>query len=239
MKNPLYVEVASGMPQEVRRFVSMLPETFSDSGEVIYKGRNELRRFRVAGMALIVKAYCLPHLLNRFVYRYFRATKAERAYRYGCRLADIGVGTPRPIGFVTTGRLLLGTCYSVTLESECPFTYRHFKTNTFENRDDILRAIARLAARLHDAGWIHKDFSAGNILFRTLPSGEVLTEVIDLNRMRFHKVGMEEGCANFERLPGTHEMYAAMAEEYAKARGFDAPTCLRLIEEVCGKCTKQ
>lgn len=33
---------------------------------------------------------------------------------------------------------------------------------------------------------------------------------------------MEEGCKNFERLPGTHEMFVVLADEYAKSRGFDA-----------------
>ena len=59
----------------------------------------------------------------------------------------------------------------------------------------------------------------------------VEVEIIDLNRMRFGNVGIEAGCKNFERLPGTHEMFAILAEEYAKARGFDVQTCLKLIEQ--------
>ena len=49
--------------------------------------------------------------------------------------------------------------------------------------------------------------------------------------MRFGKVNMEEGCKNFERLPGTHEMFVVLADEYAKSRGFDAKKCLELIEK--------
>ena len=60
---------------------------------------------------------------------------------------------------------------------------------------------------------------------------KVEVEIIDLNRMRFGNVGIEAGCKNFERLPGTHEMFAILAEEYAKARGFDVQTCLKLIEQ--------
>lgn len=43
-------------------------------------------------------------------------------------------------------------------------------------------------------------------------------EIIDLNRMRFGKVDIETGCKNFERLPGTHEMFVILADEYAKVR---------------------
>ena len=58
---------------------------------------------------------------------------------------------------------------------------------------------------------------------------EVKLEIIDLNRIRFQKVNMEKGCKNFERLPGTPEMIRIMAEEYAKARGFDALKCYEII----------
>ena len=44
-------------------------------------------------------------------------------------------------------------------------------------------------------------------------------------------VNMEEGCRNFERLPGTHEVFAILADEYAKSRGFDVKKCLELIEQ--------
>lgn len=77
-------------------------------------------------------------------------------------------------------------------------------------------------------GYLHKDYSRGNILFRRTDKG-VEVEIIDLNRIRFRTVDMEEGCRNFERLPGTPEMFAILADEYAKARGFDANECLKLI----------
>ena len=69
-----------------------------------------------------------------------------------------------------------------------------------------------------------------NILF-TDEADDIKVEIIDLNRMRFGKVNMEEGCKNFERLPGTHEMFVVLADEYAKSRGFDAKKCLELIEK--------
>ena len=112
----------------------------------------------------------------------------------------------------------------------CPYTYRDFEKTVFPNQEQILRAIARTTAMLHENGLLHKDYSAGNILFRTIDE-KVEVEIIDLNRMRFGNVGIEAGCKNFERLPGTHEMFAILAEEYAKARGFDVQTCLELIEQ--------
>lgn len=83
---------------------------------------------------------------------------------------------------------------------------------------------------MHDAGFYHEDYSAGNILFRDdLP--EIQIEIIDLNRLSFGKIGLEKGCKNFERLPGSDEMLSVMAEAYAEARGFNAQECLALIRK--------
>ena len=217
--------------QELSSFVHELPTVFETGGKVIYKGRNELKEFDVEGKKLIVKSYQLPHLLNRIIYNFFRASKAKRSYSYALMLRKLGIGSPAPVGYYSTGSwLLFGRSYFVCLKSDCPYTYRDFEKTVFPNQEQILRAIARTTAMLHENGLLHNDYSAGNILFRTLDE-KVEVEIIDLNRMRFGNVGIEAGCKNFERLPGTHEMFAILAEEYAKARGFDVQTCLELIEQ--------
>lgn len=38
------------------------------------------------------------------------------------------------------------------MKSECPYTYRDFATHTFEHQEEILRAIARTTATLHEHG---------------------------------------------------------------------------------------
>ena len=217
--------------QELSSFVHELPAIFETEGTVIYKGRNELKEFDVKGKKLIVKSYQLPHLLNRIVYNFFRPSKAKRSYSYALMLRNLGIGSPAPVGYYSTGSwLLFGRSYFVCLKSDCPYTYRDFEKTVFPNQEQILRAIAWTTAALHENGLLHKDYSAGNILFRTTGQ-KVEVEIIDLNRMRFGKVDMEMGCRNFERLPGTHEMFAVLAKEYARARGFNVQTCLELIEK--------
>lgn len=216
----------------IRDFVSVLPIVFSGRGTEIYKGRNELREFELNGQKMVVKSYRIPHLLNRVVYRFFRESKAKRSFRYAQMLRKIGVGTPAPVAYCSTGSwLLFGHSYFVSLKSECPNTYRDFGGCTFERQEDILRAIAATTAVLHENGFLHKDYSAGNILFGENADGGIDVEIIDLNRMSFGKVSMEAGCKNFERLPGTHEMFEVLADEYAKRRGFDRQKCLELIEK--------
>ncbi len=224
---------------ELDGFMKALPVIFRESGETIYKGRNELKRFERNGREIVVKSYQIPHLINRIVYRFFRSSKACRSYRYAELLREIGVGSPEPVGYYNSGNwLLFGHSYFASLQSECPYTYRDFATRTFSRQEEILRTIARTTATLHEHGILHKDYSAGNILFRD-DKESIEIEIIDLNRIRFGKVSLEEGCKNFDRLPGTPDMIRCMAEEYAKARGFDVEKCYGLIKSSIESNTKK
>ena len=218
--------------QDLSSFVRVLPVHFENGGTLIYEGRNKLKEFEIHGRKLIVKSYQLPHLINRVVYNSFRASKARRSYQYAQMLRKAGIGSPAPVGFYSTGTwLLFGRSYFVSLKSECPYTYRNLLEETFTgDKEKVLRAIARTTAALHENGFLHKDYSGGNILFRETDKG-IEVEIIDLNRMRFGKVDIETGCKNFERLPGTHEMFVILADEYAKVRRFDADRCLELIKK--------
>lgn len=198
-------------------------------GKVIYKGRNELREIAVEGVLLVVKEFQKPNVINRLAYGIVRPSKAKRCYEYAQMLLDNGIGTPEPVAYYTQREgLYFGRSFYACLKSECPHTYISLMDGTYPNQERVLRAIAQLTARFHDLGWIHKDYSRGNILFRETPE-EVKLEIIDLNRIRFHHIGMEEGCKNFERLPGTPEMLHILADEYAEARGFDKTKCRELI----------
>lgn len=211
-------------------WVKALPFCFGDSfGSLIYKGRNELREYNYKGKNLVIKSFAKPNLINRIVYGLFRSSKAQRSYEYANMLLKAGIGTPEPVGYCTERIGLLFTrSYYISLKSECPYVYYDLMKKHFDNQEQILRAIARTTAIMHDHGYLHKDYSRGNILFRET-GNEVKVEIIDLNRIRFMEIGMEMGCKNFERLPGTPEMFAILADEYAKARGFEADECLKLM----------
>ena len=210
-------------------FMKALPRSFANKGRVVHQGRNELREINHGGMDVVVKSFHVPNLVNRVAYGIFRSSKACRSYRNAKKLLRVGIGTPCPVGYYSERNgLWFGRSYYVCLKSECPYTYADLFRETFKNQEGILRAIARTTARLHECGFLHKDYSRGNILFR-VDEGGIKVEVIDLNRIRFRSVGLEAGCQNFERLPGTREMFAVLADEYAKARGFDPQVCLGLM----------
>lgn len=204
-------------------FVVSLPQLFErGEGEVIYDGRNQLRRFNVEGRNLIVKSFRTPNFVNRIAYGWLRSSKAQRSFEYAAHLRSIGIGSPTPVGWLTERRgLLFGRSYYACLESTLPYTYKDIMAGTLapdlERR--ALEAIGLTTARLHDAGMLHKDYSRGNILFGPAADGSISVEIIDLNRIRFGTVSLEAGLDNlFERLPATPEQHAIMEDAYRKAR---------------------
>ena len=60
-------------------FIEQLPEAFAQQeGQLLYKGRNELRLMRYQGVELVVKSFQIPNLVNRIAYGLFRSSKAQR-----------------------------------------------------------------------------------------------------------------------------------------------------------------
>ena len=63
-------------------FIKQLPQHFAQEGELLYEGRNEVRRYRVKNEWLVVKKYKQPNIIQRIVYTFFKKSKTERAYLF-------------------------------------------------------------------------------------------------------------------------------------------------------------
>lgn len=216
----------------LEEFMLTIPERFrNNEGTVIHKGRNELRKIEQNGYSLIIKSFHRPNLINRFVYGILRPSKAKRSYKHAQMLLDIGVGTPQPVGYMNIrSGLLFDKSYYVSVESSCTHVYNDLFYEKFDYTEDVLREVGRVTARLHNHGYAHKDYGRGNILFRKT-NDRVEIDIVDLNRMAIGPLDIKSGCKNLERLPATPQMHRWLAEEYAKARGFDADECFRLMSE--------
>lgn len=216
--------------KELKPFLQSIPDRFRhNEGIVIHKGRNELRRISYAGRDFVIKSFRCPNIINRFVYGVFRPSKAKRSYDHALLFLQIGVGTPQPVGYLNIRKgLLFNRSYYITLASECPFRYEDLFRRKFDCEEDVLRAVGRVTAILHEHGYAHKDYGRANILFGKFPDG-IRLDIVDLNRLSIKKIGMKAGCKNLERLPATPSMHHIIAEEYAKVRGFDAKRCYELM----------
>lgn len=193
---------------------------FNDQGTLLVKGsRNTIKIFRLNDQLLNIKAFKKPNLLNSFVYRFIRDSKAKRSYNYALRLLNSGIGTPQPIAFAEFNNGIgLGKSFYVCEHIVTEYTYRDLVQNPdLENHETILRAFTVFCYQLHEAGVEFKDHSPGNTLIKINADNSYSFYLVDLNRMQFHtQMSFEQRMYNLRRLTPKKEMIAIMANEYAK-----------------------
>lgn len=211
----------------LKAFINELPTFFSNKGDVIYSGRNTIKIYNTEGVAVSVKSFKCPILVNQVVYSFFRKSKAERSYEYGTKLIEKGYNTPAPIAYIENKKAgLFKDSYYVSIYEEFDGMMRELQTGVIEDREDLLTQFAQYTANLHNDKVLHLDYSPGNILYKK--NGNIYTfYLVDLNRMEFDKpVDVDAGCKNFSRLWGSDDMITFIVKIYAKVRGFDEKICL-------------
>lgn len=219
---------------QLREWLERLPEDFERLGEVIYDGRNQLRVIEAPDGTLInAKRYCIPRQPNRLIYSFgIRQPKGLRAFSYPTRLLERGIATPEPIAYIEQRSLLglLQECYFVSVQSPLRHTLYEFGNAQEGTYEVMARELGRFTAMMHDREVLHLDYSPGNILWDKDGDGYHFA-VVDINRMRFGKVNIKDGCATLRRLWGSKRFIELIARSYALNRGFDEDEAVRLTME--------
>jgi len=216
---PRYVERYLGGPLHYHRSWSKFLNRFRSvkqvgtfehwyKGTVIFARRNTLRRIE----GTIVKQFATPGWWKGLWYGWFGKSKARRSYEYAQRLEGL---TPNPVAYreVRVCGFLRESWYACEI-SPCNHTFDELiGAPDFPHRQEILKAIGRFTAGLHQRGVLHRDYSGGNILFNE--DGSVV-QVIDLNRIRFCRhLSRNQRLSNFERLNIDREALRTIATAYA------------------------
>jgi tRNA A-37 threonylcarbamoyl transferase component Bud32 len=210
--------------KRIEDFIQNIPDVFKASGEILYEGRNLLKRFKTGNTYLIVKRFKTPHLINRFAYAYLRKSKACRSYECAFRLLENGINTPDPIAFTEDYKGgLLAYSYYISDEITEAYEIREFWFHPEKLTEEafVLEAFGRFTADMHKKKILHKDYSSGNILYK-IHDGKVMFYLVDINRIRFDKpVSEEEGYESLKRLWLNDDVFILIARSYAKAMGYD------------------
>ena len=220
-------------------FVNTIHRQFDKGGTVIYQQRNEIRVFEVNNLLINVKKFKIPNLFNRVVYTFFRKSKAQRSYMYAFKLKAMGIETPEPVAYILTKRGgLLQYSYYISRQVDYNRNLYEFGEGGIEGREHILDAFAGFTASIHEKGIFHKDYSPGNILFK-VENGKVEFCIVDINRMRFGKVSVLQGCLNFVRLWGQKPFFDRVIRRYAELRHANPDKCMKTVWQARKKFWKR
>ena len=214
-----------------------IKDIFQNSHESIHKARNELKIIELHGIQCVVKAFKVPHIINRFAYTFLREGKAKKSYNNAVKLQELNVNTPEPIGiieFFQTG--LLSQSFFIASYEPYDFTIREVFHHKVDDVEEILKEFAKFTYEIHQKGVWHVDYSLGNILISKKEDGSYKFSLVDINRMEFKKIPPEEGLKNFNKFWAKFDTdLPLIAKEYAKLASFDEEEAVRIVLEEAKK----
>ena len=221
--NPKYHQLHDELLQVVRNFES--------SGKEIYHGRNVIRLVEIDGLRLAVKRYGRMPLKHRVATRFYKTNKAKRAFVTSLMLKERSFESPEAVAFLCDRHSVLdATHYYVSIYSDYRHSMRDIPTLDGAFREEVTKSFARFAAQLHNSGFLHKDFSAGNILFDRI-NERFHFSLLDTNTLKWgKKISVERGCKNLGRLVGPPEFFESLGRHYADHRQADPQQCINLIK---------
>ena len=221
--------------ERLRGYMQNLEEHFEKEGHEIHAGRNNLRTLHTDGLSLCVKRYAPASLKREVQQALYKSSKGKLAYLSPMLLRERGFESPESVALVIYRRhLWRTTSYFVCLHSDYRYSMEDISSHTPEEQDELIACFARYAARLHDDGFMHRDFSSSNILYDKV-GDRYHFSLIDTNSIRCGSgVSIETGCRNLAQLTGSEAFFAQLVRVYAAERKADPALCARLVNEARG-----
>lgn len=202
--------------EHLRQELEQLAHRYDNDGQLLFSGRNQVRLFTINGQPIAVKRFRRLGLLRSAVYRYWRCSKAQRAYDNALQLLKRHIATPAPIAWFGDGRTYY---YASAVTDGRPVKGELIEREPY--RADMVRPYARFVATLHEKGILHRDLNPTNVLFHTAADGAYTFELIDINRMRFYDDGpvpKSECMENLTLFWWLTDVYRDVLNAYAEAR---------------------
>jgi len=202
---------------ELKPLAEHIERHFQDSSTILHQKRNEIKAVSFAGENYVVKAFRKPNFINRFVYRYFRASKAKRSYEYSLKIGE--ELCPEAIAYIEEHKSLqLLKSYYISHHFDYDFEIRAVLSDqNFTNREEILREFSKFTYDLHQKNILHRDYSPGNILVKK-SKGEAKKyhfKIVDVNRMQFKTLSLEDRLGNFVRLAKDDKTMKTIVDQYS------------------------
>lgn len=190
---------------------------FASQGEFLVDvGRNHVKKIPFGNTTLVVKKFKTPSFFQGLVYRFLRKSKAKRSFEYARYLQEAGINTPKPIAYLENFSLGLKESYYVSEYVAYDLDFRVLNHNPrYPERDEILKEFTAFTFKLHENNVLFLDHSPGNTLIQKNADGSYSFYLIDLNRMKFKSLNLNERLKNFRRLWLSKKMISVMAPVYA------------------------
>lgn len=211
------------------KLVINIKKYFEQSDKKIFEARNTIKVIDYQNEKIAIKSFKIPNIVNRFVYKWIRESKAKRSYLNSKKLIDLQINTSRPIAYVEFGSFLFSNSYY--LSSLIDFDYEIKDVINDENyleRKKILKEFIYFSKNLHDKGVYHVDYSPGNVLIKKT-NESYLFYLVDVNRMKFYDFDLEDRFMNLAKMFSNEKDLKFVTYEYASLLNEDFNKCFELL----------
>lgn len=205
----------------IKQLITDLPA----NKDVLVEGkRNVIKKASYNGAAVTIKQFKRLNFLKAIIYTYFRENKAKRSFEYAAYLLEHGILTPKPYAYVEVRNALglLSECYYVCELIRYDFTIREIIHDPlFPDREKVLEGFTEFSFKLHEADVNFLDHSPGNTLI-VKDGDHYKFYLIDLNRMKFQKMSLEDRMNNLKKLWFSKDMIRLISKKYEQLSGLSA-----------------
>ena len=203
--------------REFKPAINKVIDDFDSRGELIKGSRNTIKKINIDNLVINIKRFKSPNILNKIIYTFFRSSKANRSYNYAKKLIDNGIMSPEPIGFYDIFKFgLIHQSYYVSENIDYDYDMEFVFTNIeLDSRDDIIKKFTYFTHNLHENGIMFLDHSRSNTLVKK-HNDDYEFYLIDLNRMKFKPLSLEERFKNFRRLKLNDEILEKVSVFYSE-----------------------
>lgn len=215
--------------------ILQLVKTFFGEGDLVVKGsRNTIKTNFLGTEKVSIKFFQKPGIFKSLIYSFFRSTKAKRSFDYANYLLEHGIPTPFPVAFIEerSPSGLLGESFYICHQLEYDFTIRELIHDPlFPERKEILEQFTDFTFKMHEANVNFLDHSPGNTLIVNKGNSQYDFFLVDLNRMKFENLSIEQRMDNFKKMWLSKGMVPIIAKKYAQLSNEPEDKLLSILME--------
>lgn len=212
-----------------------LVDSFETEGTIIMEGaRNTIKSNFLRNEKITIKFFATPGIFKSTIYSFFKDSKAKRSFDYANYLMKNNIKTPTPIAYIEEKNSfgLLKSSYYLCSHIDYDFTIRELIHNPiFPDRNIILEQFTEYTFKMHEAKINFLDHSPGNTLIVKKDLINYDFFLIDLNRMKFEIMSIENRMDNFKKMWLSKTMVKVIAKKYAELSKIPEEKLLRILLE--------
>lgn len=209
--------------------IECIPSGNYMTDRVFCDNRNKVELVTLKGESYVIKKFKKPNWFNRFVYTYFRKSKARRAYEHAGTLLNVGIETPKPVAYIEIRKYgLFDTGYFISEYIAFPLLNEVVNLSP-EQQQAVKKDFLFFTAHLHQRKIIHKDYNAGNIMFYKGADDNYRFVLIDINRLAVGKNSLHLCMQAFNQLGVQLDQMFTIISQYADIRKCDVVNSLIVL----------